>query len=363
VSLPRFLPRSAPTTGNRLVPSSEPRAAARDRAVLGSVTPVAVNLCIADHEERGNGPHSVAGRVISLKMFVCKFVLKTLELTLLDVVVAMKLGRSRQGREPQDVVCAGIACTQDVDGCLVRGVSYASGFSPHWCQHWCQVTCPDEVADELRSWETARASCANSRIGDRANTTFTTKMHGCADRRVDFIGLQPPKLFEHLALRVSVDSDISTVAQAHPAHVRSIPPTRTKGHGSVPIRPFRSLGRGLPVESAVRSSVNVPSHRTQYYGTIEPDSPMSTPASPRCQASRDDRLIKKWIGANRLTCPNKYSQQVWIARLRRAVCLAQSAGLGSHPVRSRCGTRASRQHRTLPAHRVDQSPATRLSAS
>jgi len=32
--------------------------------VLGSVTPDAVNLWIADQEERGNSPHSVAGRVM-----------------------------------------------------------------------------------------------------------------------------------------------------------------------------------------------------------------------------------------------------------------------------------------------------------
>ena len=32
--------------------------------VLGSVSPDAVNLWIADQEERGNSPHSVAGRVM-----------------------------------------------------------------------------------------------------------------------------------------------------------------------------------------------------------------------------------------------------------------------------------------------------------
>ena len=32
--------------------------------VLGSVSPDAVNLWIADQEERGNSPHSVAGRAM-----------------------------------------------------------------------------------------------------------------------------------------------------------------------------------------------------------------------------------------------------------------------------------------------------------
>jgi site-specific recombinase XerD len=35
--------------------------------VLGSVTPDAVNLWVADQERRANSPHSIAGRVISLK--------------------------------------------------------------------------------------------------------------------------------------------------------------------------------------------------------------------------------------------------------------------------------------------------------
>jgi hypothetical protein len=38
------------------------------------------------------------------------------EFVRLNVIVEMKLGRSRQGREPQDVMCVGVAYTQDVDG-------------------------------------------------------------------------------------------------------------------------------------------------------------------------------------------------------------------------------------------------------
>ncbi|MBV9599394.1 MAG: tyrosine-type recombinase/integrase [Chloroflexi bacterium] len=70
--------------------------------VLGSVTPDAVNLWIADQDERGNSPHSVAGRVISLKTFVCKYVPKTLELTNVDLL--RKVPRPNPALRPRQVL-------------------------------------------------------------------------------------------------------------------------------------------------------------------------------------------------------------------------------------------------------------------
>jgi integrase/recombinase XerD len=70
--------------------------------VLGSVTPDAVNQWIADQDARGNSPHSVAGRVISLKTFVCKYVHKTLELTNVDLL--RKVPRPSPALRPRQVL-------------------------------------------------------------------------------------------------------------------------------------------------------------------------------------------------------------------------------------------------------------------
>ena len=54
--------------------------------VLGELTPDNVALWQRDQEERGNSPHSIAGRVYALKVFSNKFVFKTLELTTADLL-------------------------------------------------------------------------------------------------------------------------------------------------------------------------------------------------------------------------------------------------------------------------------------
>ncbi len=55
-------------------------------AVLGELTPDNVALWQRDQEQRGNSPHSVANRVVALKVFSNKFVFKTLELTTMDLL-------------------------------------------------------------------------------------------------------------------------------------------------------------------------------------------------------------------------------------------------------------------------------------
>ena len=54
--------------------------------VLGALTPDNVAVWQRDQELRGNSPHGIAGRVISLKVFSNKFVFKTLELTTVDLL-------------------------------------------------------------------------------------------------------------------------------------------------------------------------------------------------------------------------------------------------------------------------------------
>ena len=80
--------------------------------VLGSFTPDAVNLWIADQEERGNSPHSVVARVISLKTFVSKYVYKTLELTRVDLL--RKVPRPSPSLQPKQVLT-----TAELDELLV----------------------------------------------------------------------------------------------------------------------------------------------------------------------------------------------------------------------------------------------------
>jgi Phage integrase, N-terminal SAM-like domain len=72
--------------------------------VLGSVTPDAVNLWVADQESRGNSPHSIAGRVISLKTFVSKYIHRTLELTTVDLL--RKVARPSPALQPRQVLAA-----------------------------------------------------------------------------------------------------------------------------------------------------------------------------------------------------------------------------------------------------------------
>ena len=70
--------------------------------VLGSVTPDAVNLWVADQERRANSPHSIAGRVISLKTFVSKYIHRTLELTTVDLL--RKVARPNPALQPRQVL-------------------------------------------------------------------------------------------------------------------------------------------------------------------------------------------------------------------------------------------------------------------
>jgi site-specific recombinase XerD len=72
--------------------------------VLGSVTPDAVNLWVGDQEGRGNSPHSIAGRVISVKTFVSKYVFRTLELTNADLL--RKVSRPSPTLQPRQVLTA-----------------------------------------------------------------------------------------------------------------------------------------------------------------------------------------------------------------------------------------------------------------
>jgi integrase/recombinase XerD len=54
--------------------------------VLGSVTPDAVTQWTEEQEARGNSPHSITGRVISIKVFANSFIHKRLELTTVDLL-------------------------------------------------------------------------------------------------------------------------------------------------------------------------------------------------------------------------------------------------------------------------------------
>src|SRR5579859_2368302 len=54
--------------------------------VLGSLTPDSVSLWAEDQEARGNSPHSITGRVISLKVFAHSFIYRTLELSKVDLL-------------------------------------------------------------------------------------------------------------------------------------------------------------------------------------------------------------------------------------------------------------------------------------
>lgn len=54
--------------------------------ILGELTPDNVAVWQRDQELRGNSPHSIAGRVIALKVFSNKFVFKTLELSTVDLL-------------------------------------------------------------------------------------------------------------------------------------------------------------------------------------------------------------------------------------------------------------------------------------
>jgi hypothetical protein len=56
-----------------------------------------------------------------------------------DVRVEVKLGATREGREPQDVVAAELGITQYVATSPARLASFARRSSRHWCQHWCQI--------------------------------------------------------------------------------------------------------------------------------------------------------------------------------------------------------------------------------
>jgi integrase/recombinase XerD len=54
--------------------------------LLGELTPDNVAIWQRDQEQRGNSPHSIAGRIYALKVFSNKFVFKTLELTTVDLL-------------------------------------------------------------------------------------------------------------------------------------------------------------------------------------------------------------------------------------------------------------------------------------
>jgi site-specific recombinase XerD len=69
---------------------------------LGSLTPDAVNQWVSDQETRGNSAHSLASRLISLKTFSSKFVHRTLELTMVDLL--RKVSRPNPGLAPRQVL-------------------------------------------------------------------------------------------------------------------------------------------------------------------------------------------------------------------------------------------------------------------
>jgi site-specific recombinase XerD len=53
---------------------------------LAELTPDNAAIWQHDQEQRGNSPHSIAGRIYALKVFSNKFVFKTLELTTVDLL-------------------------------------------------------------------------------------------------------------------------------------------------------------------------------------------------------------------------------------------------------------------------------------
>ena len=85
--------------------------------VLGSLTPDAVSLWTEDQEARGNSPHSITGRVISLKVFANSFIHKTLELTTVDLL--RKVERPNPKLPPREVLtqeeCDRLLATYDLD--------------------------------------------------------------------------------------------------------------------------------------------------------------------------------------------------------------------------------------------------------
>ena len=70
--------------------------------VLGSVTADALSQWTGDQEARGNSPHSITGRVISVKVFANSFIHKTLELTTLDLL--RKVQRPNPTLPPREIL-------------------------------------------------------------------------------------------------------------------------------------------------------------------------------------------------------------------------------------------------------------------
>lgn len=131
--------------------------------ILGSITPDAVNLWIADQEERGNSPHSVAGRVTSLKTFVCKYVHKTLELTNVDL--PRKVPRPSPALRPRKVLTSDELdelmlaydrdTFEDVRDRAMMATFAATGYGSTRCEPWPSTA--TTVALEHFSCSTAHA--------------------------------------------------------------------------------------------------------------------------------------------------------------------------------------------------------------